>query len=143
MGAGSGATRSRESLLDPLRQRRVVGQPEPARELGRREATWQLQQGQRVAARLGHDPIAHALVERTGDHRREELVRIAVVQPAQGELRQPVKMPLVARLAHGEDQPHRLRAEPARDEDQRLRRGRVEPLRVVHDADERSLFRDH
>ena len=88
-----------ESLLDPLRQRRVVGQPEPARELGRREATRQLEQSQRVAARLGHDPIAHALIERAGDHRREELVRIAVVQPAHGELRQPFKMPLVARVA--------------------------------------------
>ena len=51
-------------------------------------------------------------------------------------------MPLAARLAHGEDQPDRLRPQAARDEGQRLRRGRVEPLRVVHDADKRSLFRD-
>ena len=51
-------------------------------------------------------------------------------------------MPLAARLAHGEDQPDRLRPETARDEGQRLRRGRVEPLRVVHDADQRPLLRD-
>ena len=51
-------------------------------------------------------------------------------------------MPLAARLAHGEDQPDRLRTETARDERQRLRRGHVEPLRIVHDADERSLLRD-
>ena len=131
-----------EALLDPPRQRRAVGQPEPARELGGRPATWQLEQRQRVAARLGHDPITHPLIERTGDHRREQLVRIAVVQPAHGELRQALKMPLAARLAHGEDQPDRLRTETARDEGQRLRRGRVEPLRVVHDADERSVFRN-
>ena len=60
-----------EALLDPLRQRRAVGQPEPARELGRRPAAWQLEQRQRVAARLGHDPITHALVKWTGDHGRE------------------------------------------------------------------------
>ena len=51
-------------------------------------------------------------------------------------------MPLAARLAHGEDQPDGLRPQAARDEGQRLRRGGVEPLRVVHDADERSLGRD-
>ncbi len=51
-------------------------------------------------------------------------------------------MPLAARLAHGEDQPDRLRTETARHEGQRLRGSRIEPLRVVHDADERTLFRN-
>jgi hypothetical protein len=69
-------------------------------------------------------------------------LRSTVVQPAHGELRQALKMPLAARLAHSEDQPDRLRNETARDEGQRLRGSRVEPLRVVHDADERSLFRN-
>jgi hypothetical protein len=130
-----------EALLDPPRQRRAVGQPEPARELGRRPATGQLKQGQRVTASLGHDPVTHPLIKRTGDHRREQLPRIAVVEPAQHELRQPLKMPLAAGLADGEDQPDGLRTETARDEDQCLRRSRVEPLRIVHDADERSLLR--
>ena len=69
-------------------------------------------------------------------------MRIAVIQTADGELRQPLEVRLAARLAHGEDQPDRLHTETARDERQRLCRGRVEPLRVVHDADERSVFRD-
>ena len=69
-------------------------------------------------------------------------MRITVIQPADGELRQPLEVPVAARLAHGEDQPDRLRTETARDERQRLCRGRVEPLRVVHDADEGSVFRD-
>jgi hypothetical protein len=51
-------------------------------------------------------------------------------------------MPLAARLAHSEHQPDRLRTQTARDEGQRLRGGRVEPLRVVHDADKRSVFRN-
>jgi hypothetical protein len=51
-------------------------------------------------------------------------------------------MALVARFAHAEHQSDRLRPQPARDEPQRLCRGRVEPLRVVDDADKRSGFRD-
>jgi hypothetical protein len=68
-----------EALLNPPRHRRGAGQPEPARELGGRTATWQLEQRQRVAARLGHDPITHPLIERTGEHCPEQLLRITVV----------------------------------------------------------------
>ena len=50
-------------MLDAARQRARVGQPEPARELGRRQPARQLEQRERVAARLGEDPVAHALVE--------------------------------------------------------------------------------
>jgi hypothetical protein len=131
-----------EALLDAPRQCWVVGQPEPARELGRRPATWQLEQRQRVAARLGHDPITHPLVKWAGDHSREQLTRITVIQPADGDFRQPLEVSLAARLAHGEHQPERLRTKTARDERQRLRRGRVEPLRVIDDADQRSVLRD-
>jgi hypothetical protein len=46
-----------------------------------------------------------------------------------------------AGLAHGEDQPDSLGAETARDERAALRRGPVEPLRVVHDADQRLPLR--
>ena len=142
VAGGSGASRSVKLCSIRPDNAAGVGQSEPARELGGRPATRQPQQRQRVAARLGHDPITHPLVERTGDHGREQLARITLIQPADGELRQPLKMPLAARLAHGEHQPDRLRTETARDERQRLRRGHVEPLRVVHDADERSVFRD-
>ena len=50
------------------------------------------------------------------------------------------RSPLGSRTA--KTSPYRLRTETARDERQRLRRGRVEPLHVVHDADEGSVFRD-
>jgi hypothetical protein len=68
-----------EALLDPRRHRWGTGQPEPARELGGGPATWQLEQRQRVPARLGQDPITHPLVERTGEHCPEQLLRISVV----------------------------------------------------------------
>ena len=51
-------------------------------------------------------------------------------------------MPVAARLTHSKDQPDRLRTETARDERQRLCRGRVKPLRVVHNAHQRTVFRD-
>jgi hypothetical protein len=50
-------------------------------------------------------------------------------------------VPFGARFAHGEEQPDRLRTETARDERQRLLGGHVEPLRVVHDADQGSVLR--
>ena len=87
-----------EALLDAPGQRRPVTQPEPAGQLGRRTTPRQLQQGQRVAPRLPHDPIAHALVERTGDHGFEQRSRIPVVQPVDHELREPREVPLAARL---------------------------------------------
>ena len=68
-----------EALLDPPRHRRGAGQREPARELGRRPAAWQLKQRQRVAARLGHDPITYPLIERPGEHCRQQRLRSIVV----------------------------------------------------------------
>ena len=59
---GSAWTRCEEGLLDAARQRSRVGEPEPAGELGRRQPARQLEQRERVAARLGEDPVAHALV---------------------------------------------------------------------------------
>ena len=130
-----------EALLDAAGQHRPAVQAEPARQLGGRAAPRQLQQRERVAVRLGHDAIPDALVERTRHHRLEQHARVLVLQPADDELRQPVEGPLAGRLAHGEDQPDRLRAQPPRHERERLRRGGVEPLRVVDDADQRPLLR--
>ena len=133
----------RKALLDsPRQRRRGVGEPKPARELSRRPASWQPEQRQRIAARLGHDPITHPLIKWTRDHRREQLVRITIVQPANDELRQPLKVLVAVALAQREHQPDRLRTETARDERQRLCRGRVKPLRVVHNAHQRTVFRD-
>ena len=47
----------------------------------------------------------------------------------------------LARLARGEQHHHRLRQQPARHERQCLRRGAVQPLRVVDHAQQRPLLR--
>ena len=109
-----------EALLDPPRQRRSVGQPEPAREFAERPATRQLQQSQWVAARLGHDPITHPLIKRTGNDGRQQLVCIRIIQPRDDELRQSLETSVADRLAQGERQPDRLCTETPPDERQRL-----------------------
>ena len=63
-------------------------------------------------------------------------------EAAQRELVEPLELVLVARLPHREDDRDGVRAEPARDEGERLHRGAIEPLRVVHDAEQGPLLRD-
>ena len=128
-----------EALLDAAGQRRRAVQAQPARQLGGGQAARQLQQRQRVAVRLGHDPVAHPLVERSRHHGLQQRPRVMVVQTADHERLEPFEM-RPGRPAHGQGQPDRLGAEPARDERERLRRCAVEPLRVVHDADQRPFL---
>jgi hypothetical protein len=64
---------------------------------------------------------------------------VGVSQPAELELRQPGQALVVGRLAHREDHRGRRGRQVSGDERERLGRGRVQPLRVVHHADQRSL----
>jgi hypothetical protein len=131
-----------KDLLDPSREHRGVGEAEPAGEIGRGTPPRELEKSQRVAARLGHDPVTHPFVEGSGYHAGEKFLGGKAVQPGHGELRQALEMTLAARLAHREDQPDRLGTEPASHERQRLRGGRVQPLGVVHYAEEGSRLGD-
>ena len=126
-----------EALLDPPRQRYRAGQPEPARQFRQGQPPRQLQQRQRVAPRLGDDLITDPLIERRREHRIQQRPGIVIPQARQHQLRQPRS--LVARRARREDQAHRLRRQPARHEPEYLRGGAVEPLLVVHQADQRSF----
>ena len=85
---GSAWTRRTKRLLDAAGQRPRVGKPEPARELGRRQPARQLQQRQRVAARLGDDPIAHPLVQPPRHGRRQQRACVAVGEARDDQLRQ-------------------------------------------------------
>ena len=53
----------------------TINQPncQPAGQLGGAHPSGQFQQRQWIASGLGHDPIAYALVEPTGHHRREKV----------------------------------------------------------------------
>ena len=139
---GQGLHAPFEALLDAPLQRMRVRQAEPAGELGRRHAARQLQQGERIAARLGDDPVAHALVQRAAHGRRQQGPGIHGSQAADRQLRQPHRFAVGAEIAAREDQGDRFREQSPRDERQRLLGGLVEPLGVVDHADERSLLGD-
>ena len=123
-----------------LGQRARVGEPEPARELRRRQPARQLDQRERVAAGLAEDPGLDALIERPRDRRVQEQPGLVGGQPFDDELRQALQDVRVDALAQREHQPHPLRQQPARHERQRLRGHPVEPLRVVDHAQQRLLL---
>ena len=126
-----------EALLDPSREALRAQQPEAARQLRRREASRQLEQRQRIAPRLGDDPVADPLVELESHRRAEQRAGVAVAHAAHLELGDVLE--LLARLACGEDDPDRLRQQATGDEGERQRRRLVEPLRVVDDAQQRPI----
>ena len=124
-----------EALLDPLRQRHRAGQAEPARQLRRRQPPRQLQQRQRVALRLGHDPVPDPIIDRPGQRRAQQRPRVALPQPPDFELRQPGQRR--ARFTGGEDQPDRVGGQPPGYEPQHLRGRLIQPLHVIDQADQR------
>ena len=63
-----------------------------------------------------------------------------VLEALERQLRQAVERAGGGRLAQREDHRHRLRQQAPRDESERLHRRGVEPLRVVHQAQERALL---
>lgn len=107
-----------------------------ANPLGRRE----FQQRQRVPARLGQQPGAHLLVERHVAPRRQQLPRVGVAQPVDVHARQPGQR---ARTRRPDRDHHRdaLGADATGEESQCLGRLRVQPLRVVDDAQQRAFRR--
>ena len=126
-----------EAVLDPARQRSGTGQPESAGQLRGGQPARQFQQRQRVPAGLRHDQVADPRVQRPGQCRIQQRPRVLVCQPADFQLRQPGQAR--ARLTGREHQPDRVGAQPPRRESQRLRRGLVQPLLVVDQADQRAF----
>ena len=73
-----------------------------------------------------------------GQHRVQQRARIGLAQTLDHQLRQSRQ--LVARHASREHQADRFRLQAARDEREDLRRGAIEPLLVIHQADQRLLL---
>jgi hypothetical protein len=120
----------------------AVRQPEPASEICGPPAARQLKERKRIAMALRDDLGADRRIEWAVHVLQQQRARIAVTEPVDRQLRQPgesVVTHVGASCAHKRDP---LGEEPAGDEPEDLRRGAVEPLRVVDDADERSLLGD-
>jgi hypothetical protein len=60
-----------------------------------------------------------------------------MVEPFEPQLRQARQLALLARLADGEHDRHRLGQQPARHESDHLHGGAVEPLEIVHETQQR------
>ena len=126
-----------EALLDVAGQRPRVGKAESARQLGGRQTAGQLDQRERIAARLGDDPVPDPLVEHSGQRRGEQRTGVAVRDPLDGQLRQTGEPIRVAGLADGEHHRDPLREQAPCHERERLRGRAIEPLHIVDQAHQR------
>jgi hypothetical protein len=130
-----------EARLDLAGQRPGLASSETSGHLDGGQAARQLQQGQRIAARLGDDAVPHTLVERAGDDGVEEFAGLALVQSTYGKLRQVGEDLAGAGLADGQDEQNGFGEQSAGNEFQGLGRHPVQPLRVV-DQTEQLLVAD-
>ncbi len=101
-------------------------------------AVGEFQQREGIAAGLGEDAVADPLVHRAFGARVQQRAGVGVVQPAQRQLGQAGQVVVSPLLTGGEDQSQRFGEHPSRHERQRLRGDPVEPLGVVHEAEQRS-----
>jgi hypothetical protein len=63
-----------EARFDPIWHRSAARRPEASGESLRRQLVRQLEQRERIAARLGKDPRPHTPIQRSGEDRREQLL---------------------------------------------------------------------
>ena len=118
--------------LDSLREVAGFRHPETTGQLRHGQPPRKLEERQRVAPCLREDPVAHLPVHGEPHRCAQQCASVTVDQPAHLELRQVPK--LLTGLPCGEHEPHGLGQEPASDERECRRRGPIQPLRVVHDA---------
>jgi len=128
-----------EAVLDAGGQTSGVVRAQAGGELGVGQTARQLQDRQRIPLRLGDDPVAHPRVQRPADDRVEQRLRVGRRQAPDRHLRDPGQREVGIDASSGEHQGDRLRRQTAGDEPEHLGRGLVEPLRVVHEAHERTV----
>jgi hypothetical protein len=90
------------------------------------------------APRLSQDPFAYLLVQRPRRHQGQEFQSIGRLEAFDRKLRQTPEV--LARLVRGEQDHHRLGRQPPGHKRQCLRRGPIQPLRIVDYAQKRSLL---
>jgi hypothetical protein len=128
--------------FDATRKIRRRRNAEAAGELRPGLAPRELEQRERVAVRLGDDPVAHALVDRARDDGREQRARVLLAETGERQLRQPVELAPPNRLTDGEDQRDRFSEQPPGYEAEDLAGHVVQPLGVIDHAEQRPLLRD-
>ena len=129
-------------MLDLACYQLTSRQPESTGEICGPPGARQLEERERVAVAFADDLVADRGIERPVHVVQQQRPGIAVAESVDGQLRQPGE-DLVAdagtRCAHQRDP---LGEQATGDESEDLCGGLVEPLRVVHDADQRLLLGD-
>ncbi len=131
-----------EALLDPARHRERAGHAEPAGQLRRGRPVRQFEQGQRVAAGLGDDPVADPLIQAAGEDRGQQRPGVSIRQSGEHQLRKASQVVSGAGVTRAEQHGDRFGVQAAGCERQRLRRGLVQPLGIIDQAQQR-LVRGH
>jgi len=80
-----------KAFFEPDRQCHVIRRPEPARQFLGRQPLRQIQEQERVASRLGHDPVTNLLVERAPDHRFQQRAGVSVEQTVDHKFGKPLQ----------------------------------------------------
>ena len=117
----------------------VAGRPNPPASWVGAQPARQLQQGERVSARLGDDPLQHAFIQPSRQDRLQQRSRITTTQGHNMELRQTGER--VPELSCREHKRDLLRDETTSHKAQGLRGRTIEPLRVVNDTHKWLLLR--
>jgi hypothetical protein len=107
-------------LRQPTREIAAAGRREAPGSLRRAHPLRELHECERIARGLGDDPVAHVIVEPTGDCSRQQGARIRLVKSLERQLREAVERARGDRLAQGEHHRKRLRQQAPRDESERL-----------------------
>jgi hypothetical protein len=126
-----------EDVLNATSERPRVRQPEPAGQVRRGYPAGQFEQGQRVAAGFGDDPVPDPLIWPPRDDRGKQRPGIRVRESRQRQPGQPSQAAAPGRIPGAEQQGDRFGVQPPGREPQRLRRGLVQPLRVIDQAQQR------
>jgi hypothetical protein len=120
-------------MLEPAGERDNGRDPESSGQLG----AGQLEQRQRVPARLGKDLLLHALVDRHVQRRRQQRSRVGIRKPLDRQHGEPGARLVIVACTDRDDDADRLRHQAPGREAQRLRRLPIEPLAIVHHAQQR------
>jgi hypothetical protein len=126
------------TLLELAADRHRVRQRRVAAQLAGSELLADLDQGQRVAVRLGHDLPGHGRVQLRTGRGRQQLDRVPFIQPGHDQTGQPAEQAgCGGGLADREDHGDGVRVQPAGHECERVSRFTIQPLSVVDQAEQR------
>ncbi len=78
----------------------IIPVSDAARQLARRQSSWQLQQRQRIAAHLGDDLFADPCINRPGQHQVQQRPRVRLRSPSTASSGNPSRAPPRTRAAN-------------------------------------------